>query len=356
MIDFLKNEISSWDYIMEMNKTIGLPVVMYGMGNGADRIIKRLERNGVSVNEFIASDNFVRGQSFHGKRVKRLDEIESEYSSFLVVIAFGTQRDDVIDNINRIAMKHKVIVPTVPVFGENIFDDDFISKHEEEILKVLEFFDEEKSISVFKNIVKFNYSGKLEYLFAAESDKSEVYNNILCPGENERFLDLGAYRGDTVDEFLNFTGGNYKSITALEPDTKTFRKLTEHCAALKNFTAINAAAWSDNRELFFDKKGGRMSAVAKTGEKINAISVDSLNDKIGFSYIKADVEGCEYNAIIGAEKTLRRSKPKLNFALYHRSEDIFSLPLLIKDIQPEYKFFIRHHPYIPAWDTNLYCV
>lgn len=356
MIDFLKDEISSWDYIIEMNKKNGFPVVMYGMGNGADRIIQRLKGNGVSVDEFIASDDFVRGQSFHGKRVKRLDEIENEYNDFIVVIAFGTQRVEVINNIKQIAMKHKVVVPTVPVFGEDIFDNDFISRNEEEILKALELFDEEKSRFVYQNIVKFNYSGKLDYLFAAESDKSEVYNNILCLGEEENYLDLGAYRGDTVDEFIKFTNGSYGSITALEPDAKTHKKLAEHCAALKNFRAINAAVWSENRELFFDKKGGRMSSVAEHGEIIKALSVDGLSGEIDFSYIKADVEGCEHKAIIGAEKTLMHIKPKLNFALYHRSEDIFSLPLLIKNIQPNYKFFIRHHPYIPAWDTNLYCV
>ena len=55
-------------------------------------------------------------------------------------------------------------------------------------------------------------------------------------------------------------------------------------------------------------------------------------------------------------KNTLKAKPKLNFAAYHRTEDIFRLPLLIHALNPTYRIFLRHHPYIPAWDTNLYCI
>ena len=112
MIELLKDEIPSWEYI----KQSGLPVVIYGMGNGADVIISRLEEYGVFITDIFASDDFVRGQSFHGKRVKRLSEIEQELDEFIVIVAFGTQIPEVIENIKSIAKKHTVIVPTVPVF------------------------------------------------------------------------------------------------------------------------------------------------------------------------------------------------------------------------------------------------
>ena len=36
------------------------------------------------------------------------------------------------------------------------------------------------------------------------------------------------------------------------------------------------------------------------------------------------------------------------------SEDIFSLPLKIKKLLPCHNIFLRKHPYVPAWDINLY--
>lgn len=352
MIEFLRNEISAWEYIMEC----GLPVVIYGMGNGADNIIKKLDEYGVSVTDFFASNDFVRGQSFHGKRVKRLSEIENELDKFIVLIGFGTQLTEVMDNIKSIAKRHTVLAPNVPVFGDNFFDRDFAEKNSDKLQRSFELFAEEKSRKVFENIVRFNYTGRLEYLFMAESDKDEVFNDILKLNDNEDYLDLGAYRGDTVDEFLKYSNGKYSSITALEPDGKTYKKLTEHCGTLKSFDAINAAVWRNDGEIYFDKKGGRMSAVSDSGVKIKAVSVDSLFSDKSVSYIKADVEGCEYEMLLGAENTIRKHKPKLNIALYHRGEDIFKLPLMIKELQPDYKFYLRHHPYIPSWDTNLYCI
>ena len=63
-----------------------------------------------------------------------------------------------------------------------------------------------------------------------------------------------------------------------------------------------------------------------------------------------------FMALKGSEKTIKLYKPRLIVSLYHRTEDLIKLPLLIKELNPEYRFYLRHHPYIPAWDTLFYCV
>ena len=69
-----------------------------------------------------------------------------------------------------------------------------------------------------------------------------------------------------------------------------------------------------------------------------------------------DVEGCEREALWGASQTIAHFSPKLMVSLYHRNEDIFALPLLIRRLNPNYDLYIRHQLYIPAWETNLYAV
>ena len=54
-----------WEYLQATDKT----VVMYGMGNGADKILAVCAQYGIEVADFFASDGFVRGHSFHGKTV-----------------------------------------------------------------------------------------------------------------------------------------------------------------------------------------------------------------------------------------------------------------------------------------------
>ena len=74
------------------------------------------------------------------------------------------------------------------------------------------------------------------------------------------------------------------------------------------------------------------------------------------TYIKIDVEGAEENAVLGAKETISKYSPKLNIALYHRNEDMYKIPLLINSINKRYKLYMRHNPYIPDWDTNLFAV
>jgi hypothetical protein len=105
----------------------------------------------------------------------------------------------------------------------------------------------------------------------------------------------------------------------------------------------------------FAAKAGRQSAISANADTfIPARSVDSILGGKSATLIKMDVEGFEREAIWGASSTISHFSPKLMVSLYHRNQDIFELPLLIRKLNPEYKFYIRHQLYIPAWETNLY--
>ena len=71
--------------------------------------------------------------------------------------------------------------------------------------------------------------------------------------------------------------------------------------------------------------------------------------------IKYDVEGLEYEAILGSKNLIKKGSD-LIVSLYHKSEDIYKLPLLVKSLNPSFKLYLRRLPYIPAWDLNLYAI
>ena len=85
-------------------------------------------------------------------------------------------------------------------------------------------------------------------------------------------------------------------------------------------------------------------------------SLDNVAGEETVTLINMDVEGAERQALEGCAKIIARDHPKMLIAAYHRSEDLFALPLQIAAMRPDYRFYLRHYPYIPAWDTNLYCV
>lgn len=349
--DILKMK-SSWETLAESD----LPIILYGTGNGADKVVDELHRLKIKLSGVMASDSFVRQRSFRGFTVRSLHDFESRYDDFIVAVAFGTQLDDVISNITDIAAKHRVIVPCAPVYGNSVFNRQFITGHLTELENTYDILYDEVSKDVFLDFLRFELTGELKYLFRSQTTADEAFYNILRLTKNEVYLDLGAYRGDTVSEFLLYCGNSYKHITAVEPDEKSFAKLSLYCSGKENVTLVNKGIWCTNGDIPFSSLGGRGSSVESGEKSTEAVTVDSLRSIAVPTYIKADIEGCEGQMLYGAFSTLSENKPKLNIAVYHRSEDIFAIPLKIKEINPNYKIHLRHHKYVPCWDMNIYCI
>ncbi len=351
MLDFIKDLNSVW----EVFKTTDKPIILYGMGDGADKVLNEFDKLGIKPYGVMASDDFVRGQSFHGFTVKKLSDFEKELEDFIIALCFASQLPDVMNHIRNVAEKHPLLVPSVPVFGDNIINRDFLNDNETALSEAYSLLEDELSRKVFRDIISFQYSGDLKFLDSCTTDKDEAFE-ILNLTNEEAYLDLGAYNGDTVDEFLSYCKGEYSSITAFEPNAKSFDKLTKHCAEMENVSLWQLGSYSKNTQLNFNLKSGRNCAIDEKGTPVQVARVDTILCGKRITYAKLDVEGAEKETFEGMENTIRLFKPKLNVAAYHRGEDIFSLILQLRKLNPEYKFYLRHHPYIPHWDTNLYCV
>ncbi len=346
------NEYNIWRFLKDCNK----PIVIYGMGNGADKILKLFKHYGIKCSGITASDDFVRGQSYKEFTVKTVSYFKEKYKDFIIALAFGTQIPQVIEHIKHLSQQYTVVVPNVPVFGDEVFDDEFLHRNAEKIKAVYSLLNDDRSKYVLKNAIKFYYSGKLDYLWNITDHKDEIFQNILRLTDKEYYIDLGAYRGDTVQELLDY-GGGYSQIIALEPDPKTYKKLIAYTNGKPDITAYQKTIWRKNCILLFSNQGGRNSKIGYNGTAVEAVTIDHLAKEMdNVTYIKMDVEGAEKKALCGAVKTLSEKKPKLNIAAYHTFEDLFDLALMVHSINPEYKLFLRHHPYIPLWDTNLYCI
>lgn len=347
----------------------GKPIVLYGMGNGADKIISVLESKGMAFADVFASDDFVRGQFFHGKKVLRLSEAEEKYEDFNILVSFGSSLPSVMNKIKEIAARHTLYAPDVSVAGENLFDAEFFYNNEEKILAARELLADERSKEVYDELIRYKLDGKIAH-FDVTDREGGVFSNVLSGGY-EVYCDLGAYTGDTVEEALS-RFPEIEKIIAFEPSPKTFAKLQNNTANFsdKDITLVNACAWNGNGTAVFTDGSGRNSTLAgskeqsgKTlsGAKIKEIATARPDSYMDFSgkplLIKFDVEGAEKEAIEGSQKAIRSNLTELCVSLYHRSEDIFSLPLLIHELLPDHKLFIEKTPYIPAWEINLYaCV
>ena len=369
----VSGDISVWDKLKNPRK----PIVMYGMGDGADKILDYCELNKIKIYDIFASDEFVRGHSFRGYKVKKFDEIQEKLDDFIILVAFATRDRKVLDKIYEFDKKYELYAPDMPVFGDKFNGGyyDYLLENVKEFSQVYELLADDKSKQVYLDVINFKISGKIKYLQNADTPKSEVISLLHCL-ETENlplnYIDLGAYDGDSILE-LNKYLRNINKIIAVEPDAKNFIKLqknleknnlTERCSL------YNIGIWSEKQDIYFSEKAGRHSSVVMADSaqnsrtKIKKIAADSVDNIVESNksdgnhryFIKYDVEGSEYEAIIGSSATIKKHSPSLAVSLYHRNEDLIKLPGLINMLNPSYKFYLRKHEYIPCWDLNLYAI
>lgn len=341
---------SCWDRLRRADK----PIHIYGMGNGSEKILHLFDRFGISCEGIFASDDFVRGQSFCGFKVQRFSDVMQDGKDKTVVLGFGSSLDEIMARIKSIGDRFELIAPDTSVTDGGYFDKDRFLDLLPKAERAYSLLEDDFSRKTFECITSFKITGDTRYLRECFCDEDEA-QSLLCLSDSEIYFDLGAYRGDTIESFISRTKGKYAKIVGVEPNERNFRKCRENTADYENIILYNAAAWNENTQLIFSSAAGRQAKISDKGKPVEAVTLDSIADG-GCTYIKYDVEGADYEALLGSVRTIRRFSPKICAALYHKPYDYILLPLFINRINADYKFYLRQSRYYPCWETNLYCV
>ena len=334
------------------------PIVVYGMGNGADKLFSRLEKYGITPSDVFASDGFVRGHSFRGMRVKSFSEIKNTYEDFVILLSFASNRQDVLDMLRNIDEEYDMYVPDMPIADEaEYFDMTFYNENYDEILQAYNSLDDDISKNAFSAIIRYKLSGRMSYLMNCYSTTEEIYSALPC-NHIAKYIDVGAYNGDTLREAVKFFPSLSEAV-AIEPDSKNYKRLLKYKDTVVKpvVKCINAAASDRIGDGIIASAGNRNSTISATASyehkdmAVSLITIDSLDFSCDF--IKYDVEGAEYEALVGSHETIMRNSPTLLVSLYHRSRDIFFLINYLKGKYPEYTMKLRRLMCLPAWEIDL---
>lgn len=348
-------KIDLWEKLSQAKK----PIVIYGMGNGADKIALELERRGIFVDDYFASDAFVRGQIFHDKKVLCYADICRKYDDFIVIVAFGSSRREVLDNIKKIDSERELYVPDMPVFGSGLFDRRLLEACIDEISSARAALFDERSKNIFDALINYKLSGKISYLEGTENSREDIMTSVLQPCEYRTALDLGAFVGDSAAELIK-NAPKLEKLIAVEPDRHSFRRLSAFAQSVDRpkILPVNACVSDSDGEVAFSDEGNRNSSIFgnKKRTTVCSVTVDALLDGESVDYIKIDVEGAERAALQGATKTIENFAPDLSVSLYHRYDDLFDLINTVHELCPKHRLYIRRPEYLPPWDTSLYAV
>lgn len=342
-------ELEALPFLWEELSKETRPVVLYGMGNGADAILRACDVFGVHVSGVFASDDFVRGHSYAGFPVRSYSETMQLFPECRILLAFGTHRTEVIERIVSIAEQRSLHLPALEVVSGSPYTRDRFGRDCSLLAEVYDTIDDEKSRRVFLNILRFRITGNIEFLVRTWTPEAEG-----LPMNRELVLDGGAYTGDTARRFLE-NGLSCSGLIAVEPDPRSFRKLVRNLRGFKRAKAVQAALGDRCRTISFGAAGGRQSRVEAAGVLVHQTTLDSFQAEPP-TFIKLDLEGRETAALQGGRRLIRSTKPKLQISAYHRYADLYAIPRLLRAIRPDYSIRLRTTRCLPAWDMYWECL
>ena len=337
------------------------PLWIYGTGNGADKLCQRLERLGIPYCGFFASDDFVRGQSFRGMQVRRFSDVLEKFPSAIALLAFGTRLPNVISDIEKLARRITLLVPDLPVAGEVYFDGKFLGENLPYFSQVDALWANASSRFLYREMIAGKLQGGLDRILNAYSSREETPYFSLNSGDT--IVDAGAYNGDTVREMHRIWPA-VRDFLAIEPDPKNYKKLCAFCEGEERelrVEAIHAAVGNIDGECLFYSGGNRNSTKTASSHETKTISIpqvkiDTLSQGRNIKMIKFDVEGAEEEALLGGRETIKRCRPAMKIAIYHRSADLFQIPLLCSTLCQDYRFYLCRNKCLPVWEADLYAI
>lgn len=227
---------------------------------------------------------------------------------------------------------------------------DFVCDNKEKLEEVYNMFYDKESKEIFKEFINTKISGDYSKLIDLETYGQYIEKGIVNLDGYKLVCDCGSFDGTDIIKFKNATKNDTLKVVSLEPDINNYITILKNMKNkdIKNVDVYNLGAWNEKGELRFSSHNETTSCscISMNGEEtINVDCIDNILKNEKCDYLKMDIEGAELNALAGAKKTILNSESDLAICIYHKKEDLYDIPLLIKElvegINKDYKFYVR---------------
>ncbi len=333
--------------------------VLYGAANAAEFIHDFLLENGIKIDAVAVDAAYLpsrKNTMFRNHSVRSIEEIGKTCPAVNLFIGFYE------NNLSSVVAAKCAMLKAsgLEIAGlfmldfslirrpERRFAYDFVTEHSDQFEWVYRTVGDDRSKDVLVAFLNQRISMQMGELDRVRDDHQYFPGALVRLDQDEVYIDCGAFDGDSVRAFLAAVGrqtdGRYEAIYAFEPDADNFSALTRKHQDTPNMTLINKGAWSSETTLRF--AGGREtgSEIQEEGEVVvNVITIDSVLAGKRATHLKMDIQGAEYEALKGAEKTIMTWTPKLAICVYHKHEDLLTIPQYILSLNPNYDLYLRAH-------------
>ena len=238
----------------------------------------------------------------------------------------------------------------------------FLKENIKELKKFYTSLSDYRSKKTFYAIVNNWYNYDLKNLGEVIEKYFHHYFDLdiipIC--KNEVFVDLGAYTGDTIEEFIKTYGDeSYKKIYAYEITDDSMHALKENLYSYPRIIYAKKAVMDfvGNGSIIAHEISTSSNQVLNEEEGDLLITTLDEDIKEKITILKMDIEGSEIHALKGSEKHLIEDHPTLIISIYHGYDDFLRIWKYINSLEIHYKYYLRYYggPIFPT-EIVLYAV
>lgn len=331
------------------------PLVLFGAGSTSDFIIEQLNGMNIYPVAFCDNDKGKQGTIIAGIPVYNMDEVCRIYPEAYFYITTQLYYSIIRQQLVTRGIKEEMI-SEYDIVIQMEWEKEFLAycqEHEAELESFCESLADEKSRRVLYHKLAFYRTRNRKYITEIR-DLNQYFDDSIIDFKNiSSFVDLGMFTGDTILEFLKHAE-NECEIWGFEPDENIALEAEAALQYVKNLHIVRKATSDSSGMMKVKNSLGIMQTIADglwdeddniPGGVFSVCTLDEFfaQQTTKLDFIKMDIEGAEYPTLLGAQKILKRDLPVLAVCVYHKKEDLFTIPSLLLSISEKYQLYLRHY-------------
>lgn len=335
------------------------PVILFGAGGTGEFYLANLKKYNIQAPVFFCdNDSNKWNTTVGGIKVISFSELKERYFESYIIIT-SMYYKELIEQLKESNLVENLVgdIAYARITATFLNYYNTIQSNIQKFETVYEMLADEYSKKIFYDRINCCITSSTDYLIPLKSKDSQYFEkDIITLSKEEVFIDGGAYIGDTVDEILIQTKGEFEEIYSFEPETSKHKEFEFKFKSDPRIKLVRKGLWDKEEVLKFNAQNTLGSGLDENGNiEVPVTSIDYTLNGQKATYIKMDIEGAELEGLEGAKNTILNNRPKLAICVYHKPLDIVDIPIYIKNLIPDYKIYLRHYS-DHAYETVCYAI
>jgi len=334
-------------------------IILYGGGQwGVSFLVRVLRRHKLKAyawldRKFKLGDSYFGIPTFSPLKYKPSKE-EKENTVVVVTVGDKKNHEEIFNSLRDLGFKN--IISAIDIYESHLCyistalkkkGFNYYLDNKKQIMAALDLFSDDLSCEVFISFLQIHIKRKPIDIPYCPLEKQYFPKDIRLTKGYLRFINCGAYNGDTVMR-LNKLFGKVDAVACFEPNPESFSLLAQYLACrnteiAQEVIAFPCGVFNNEAQLHFSKIGVSSTISDEGKSVIQCVALDHVLPNFNPTFINMDIEGAELEALKGAEKMIKKNKPDLAISVYHTPNHIWDIPLYLDHLNLGYKFYLRNY-------------